>query len=59
MTHEQLLDEDAAADMRDRGYTWASISSELGVSMATARRYAAASDRRVQDRASREQIALF
>lgn len=59
MTEQQRLDEDCAAQMRHHGHTWAAIAAELGVSVATARRYADASDRRVLERARRDQLSLF
>lgn len=57
--HQQTSDEDLAADMRDQRIPWSKVAQELGVTTATAKLYAAASDRRAADRMERSQIPLF
>lgn len=56
---QQHADEDLAADLRDHGHTWPDIAATLGTTIAAAKKYAAASDRRAHDTALRDQATLF
>ncbi|MGC4934452.1 hypothetical protein ACLQ3C_12295 [Gordonia sp. DT30] len=56
---QQHADEDHAADLRDRGRSWAEIADDLGITTASAKKYAAAADHRAAERCARNQISLF
>ncbi|AUH70539.1 MULTISPECIES: hypothetical protein [Gordonia] len=58
-TSQQIQDEDDAARLRHEGRSWSLVAQALGVTTATAKLMAAASDQRATDRAQEHQIALF
>lgn len=51
--------QDLAADMRERGRSWADIAHELAIPVATAKLAAAQAHHRAAERVARDQIALF
>ncbi|MCK8615335.1 hypothetical protein [Gordonia sp. C13] len=51
--------QDLAADMRQRGRSWADIAYELALPQATVKRAAEQAHQRAAERAARTQIALF
>lgn len=56
---DQTTDEDLAATLRDTGTPWPEIADTLAITVAAAKKYAAAADQRATDRAARDQISLF
>ncbi|MFT4397864.1 hypothetical protein ACLTEW_23310 [Gordonia lacunae] len=51
--------QDLAADMRERGRSWADIAHELAIPVATAKLAVDQAHHRAAERVARDQIALF
>ncbi len=54
----QHADEDHAADLRDRGHSWAEIADDLGITISLAKHYATTADHRARSTAARNQLDL-
>ena len=55
----QIQDEDDAARLRDEGRSWSLVAQQLGVTITTAKKLAAASDHRAHERAHANQQTLW
>lgn len=59
MIDDDLDLQDAAADLRDQGLSWAEIARELGIPVGAVQRAVASADQRTAERAARNQHTLF
>lgn len=58
-TLDQTADEDHAANLHARGYTWAQIADELAITVSLAKHYVSNAEHRAHVLATRDQLDLF